>query len=42
MIIYFNKNIRYVRRDNFIMLDWSEISLILKFLLMNLKDFIEL
>lgn len=42
MIIYFNKNIRYVKWDNFIMLDWSEISLILKFLLMNLKDFIEL
>lgn len=42
MIIYFNENIKYVKRDNFIMLDWSEISLILKFLLMNLKDFIEL
>lgn len=42
MTTYLNKNIRYVRRDNFTTPDWSEISLTLKLPLTNSKDSIEL
>lgn len=41
MTTYLNKNIRYVRRDNFTTPDWSEISLTLKLPLTNSKDSIE-
>lgn len=41
MTTYLNKNIKYVRTDNFTTPDWSEISLTLKLPLTNSKDSIE-
>lgn len=41
MSTYLNKNITYVRRDNFTTPDWSKISLTLKLPLTNSKDSIE-